>query len=398
MRVVSILKRTSYAFFLALLMLFALPLAMYGPAIAQGADGAEEMETPVAQLLLYPDPVVLIPGGTAVIDVRLHTSVPIYEAHITLTVQSSTVRFEDLFLGTGTSFYIFDRHIGAGEVSFVLQKPEGYLGNQVIGRVLLTADEAAEQGGVAMLGYGGSTTVLGPDLEHIALGMRPAEVRISDDPVIELTSTTHPDESSWYRRRSANVTWQTHADARYSYDISPLATDLPNDEPNEPVGAIEMRDLEDGIWYFALCELQEGECGEVTRRRYMIDATPPHDFSAEVKHREEGTYVEFAPRDGQSGILRTEIALDPEGVAPPGDRGAWIEAESPYKLPDGFSGDLLIRATDLAHNITIAGVTVSSGREGRTTAALMLIFSSAFAAYALWRYEQRNPGKASEPT
>ena len=388
MRVVLILKRTSYAFLLALLMLFALPLAMYGPAAAQSADEASE-----AQLLLYPDPAILAPGGTIVVDVRLHTDAPVYEAHVTLTTENPRVRFTDLFLGTSTPFRVFDRFISSSEASFVLQAPEGFSGQRVIGRILLEAADAAQPGDTATIGYGGSTTVLGPDLGHITLVTRPSAVRVEEQSGIVITSTTHLDERSWYRKRNANVTWQTDDGAQYSYDISPLASDIPNDEPNEPIGAIEMRELEDGVWYFALCELEAGECGDISRRRYMIDATPPDDFAVRIERQPEdgGMYAYFAPHDGQSDILRIEAAVDPEGAlsGAEGDRSVWIEVESPYRLPDSYAGDLLIRATDFAGNATTARVTIPSGREGRTTAALMLIFSSAFAAYALWRAERR---------
>ncbi len=336
-----------------------------------------------AQLFLYPDPVVLTPSGSAVVDIWLDANVPVYEVRVVLELSDDRFRFAEFFEGTKTHFRVQERAIDAQRVSFTLRADEGHMESGTIGRILLVAADTADPGTQTQITFGSATTLVGPDGESLEPVMRPADISTRRQPRIPVTSTTHLDESSWYSRRSANVTWGVSEGSAYSYDISTLPTNVPDAEPEDAVGAIEMHELTDGIWYFALCELSDGECGDISRRRYMIDGTSPRSFSIVLEETEDGLYAHFSPYDEQSGIARVETAIDPE-AALSGDRSVYREVSSPYLVPKGASGDLLIRATDYAGNATIARAALP--RSFAVTSTMFAILVALFGALGLARY------------
>lgn len=313
----------------------------------------------VAGFLLFPDPVQISPGGSAIVDIRLRATVPITEVQLALTLDKQEVHFVDLFVGTVSPFRLVNQSLSGNNLQVTLRAEGGFLGTASLAKILLSAPTTAPVGEVSQLTFTEGTRLSLGDGAPVEMTVRSTQIYIVDSPALQIRSTTHVDELSWYSRRDANASWDVREGSAYSYRISRLSTEVPDTEPEEDVGAIEMHELADGIWYFALCELVEGSCEGVSRRRYMIDSTSPREFSVGLVGGEDGLReISFFPHDELSGVRSIDIALDSKAVLS-GDRTAWIPVTSPHTLSKGIKGDVLIRATDRAGNVTIARLEAS---------------------------------------
>ena len=143
-------------------------------------------------------------------------------------------------------------------------------------------------------------------------------------------------------------------------------TQRPDSEANEPVGEIELHELDDGTWYFLLCDLGEDEaCSRSSSRRILIDTTMPEEFEITIR-RKEGRYIaEFWPYDVTSGIQSLKVSFDASVLGESGldatDEALWEDVASPYTLPKGLVDDIMFRATDDAGKTRIVKISAPSG-------------------------------------
>lgn len=177
----------------------------------------------------------------------------------------------------------------------------------------------------------------------------------SSDLLARITSSTHPDQTQWYKLSHAVFDWtnaQGVSALRLGYDKN--ADGKPGVVYTEPISHKEL-DLADGIWYFHVQEKGSGGWGPVSSYRVQIDTVPPLPFTVTFPNgtttQSGGTVTaQFTAVDELSGIDHYQVAVDGKEFAVAPDEG-----RQPYVV-SGDSGThmLLVRAHDKAGNISIA--------------------------------------------
>lgn len=262
-----------------------------------------------------------------------------------------------------------------GTISFsgIVPNP-GYTGSR--GKVL-SVQFRAKKAGTATVAYSSSSQVLANDGNgtDILTGTQPATVTITAsaptatpvpslapvstsgaDLLAHITSSTHPDQTQWYKLPHAVFDW-TNARGisaiRLGYDTT--ADGKPGVLYSDPISHKEL-DLGDGIWYFYVQEKGSGGWGPIASYRVQVDTVPPLPFSVTflsgTTTAKSGSTIaiQFTAQDELSGIDHYQIIID--------GKESTVSAEEGSK-PYAISGDvgthtLLIQAYDKAGNVTSA--------------------------------------------
>lgn len=308
-----------------------------------------------AELLLYPDPVEISDGGSAVVEVRLDTEdANVNAAEIVLTFPPNALTVREALLG-GSIFPLQPERpfLGVDSVKLVGGAPSGFSGSGIVARLVVSAPETRSADSAVLAFDEEATKVLLNDGKGTPapLTTRSTDVLFTPAPSFTVTSPSHSEEGVWYPNRTAIFHWEAEEGAAYSYRLVRDPTQVPDETPDTPVGDIKFENLEDGIYYFVLRKLSDPP-DAVFRRRVQIDAGLPESFEVLVTKQPEVYagdywYAVFAPQDAVSGIARIEVA-ETRGSEDP----IWYEAASPYPLRDqSRSSTLRVRAKDLAGNI-----------------------------------------------
>lgn len=145
--------------------------------------------------------------------------------------------------------------------------------------------------------------------------------RVGAAPVI--VSSTHRDQESWYSVRTASFAWKNPEGVtatRLLIDEEPLST--PNVVYSEALESKEVRDLEDGVWYFHAETKVGGSWSESGHYKVQIDTISPTSASITEIARTDATdpVARFAlsAADDGSGIESFAVLIDggPEVVVP----------------------------------------------------------------------------------
>lgn len=164
-----------------------------------------------------------------------------------------------------------------------------------------------------------------------------------------VSSTTHPNQNSWYPERTATLSWTKPAGADgFSYVFDNKSGTIPDDVSEGTASAGDFTAGSDGIHYLHIKAHDSNGWGSTTHFRVQIDTTLPDPF--EVTSEPPAENVTAAPLiiakavDRPSGIDHYEISLDGEGFAPvPG---------MPYQYGRIAEGThtITVRAVDKAGN------------------------------------------------
>jgi len=168
----------------------------------------------------------------------------------------------------------------------------------------------------------------------------------------QVTSTTHPDQNSWYGNANPVFAWNIPSGITgFSFLLDQTSNTIPDDTSEGVDTATGYADLADGTWYFHIKAQNENGWGEVTHFRIRIDTALPSltavlTGGSETTDTTPGLVVHA--EDGGSGIVRIELQID---------GGTSIDITSynnlEYTLPELGIGThtLLVRAVDGAGNI-----------------------------------------------
>lgn len=177
----------------------------------------------------------------------------------------------------------------------------------------------------------------------------------NSDLLAKIISSTHPDQTQWYKSAHAIFDWtnaQGVSAIRLGYDKD--ADGKPGVLYSEPLSHKEL-DLADGIWYFHVQERGQSGWGPVSSYRVQIDTMPPLPFTVAFPSgtttQSGGTLTaQFTTTDELSGIDGYQVAIDGKEFAVTTDEG-----NRPYTVSgDAGAHMLLVRAYDKAGNISIA--------------------------------------------
>lgn len=176
-------------------------------------------------------------------------------------------------------------------------------------------------------------------------------------------SETHPDQTVWYSRSSAVLRWTVPEPVDgFSYILNDEPIDFPDDISEGTKSLITYNNVPDGISYFHIKALKDGNWGGVTHFAIKMDAAPPAEFPVEIIPAPRTSHpqpmIQFATTDALSGLDHYELKIVPlQPVSASGEDAArfeplFIDVDSPYvppELPLG-SYEVIIRAFDRAGN------------------------------------------------
>ena len=180
--------------------------------------------------------------------------------------------------------------------------------------------------------------------------------------VVELTSSTHPDESLWYANDSPQFAWTTAVPGSasgYSCIIDHDPATIPPAVVSQTGSAASFSDVADGVWYFHVrARDTAGSWGHASHYAVRIDLTPPvTSDTADGKWHNTTVAVTLTPNDAASGtsggLATTEYAID--GLT-------WL----PGTLVT-LTADPLTHTTDKLHTISYWSTDVIGNQEATKT-------------------------------
>lgn len=359
---------------LALLMLVFLPTA---------ADAAV--------LSVVPAKLTTSQDQLAVVEVRLNSEQQVVNAvEGKVTYDPSALEIVDVSkAGSFLTLWVEGPKVDAiaGVVSFVGGVPNGsYVIN---GRVLTLVFRPKTLGATAI----GIDTALSSVRLNDGLGTAtPLRVETSavtvgvNNSTVNLVSSTHPQENTWYNVRDVALTWTPAADALYAYLFADEPAALPDDRFGSAVAKADFADVQDGAHYFILRErLPKDSWRTVAIRRVLVDTTVPENFTPTLTSDivPGKLVVVFQTTDTTSEIVRYSVQ---EGNV------LAENAISPYILRDQKQRDaVVVTAYDAAGNARSTTLTGSGVASERPSYPLMLaigailILSSGVAMYVVRR-------------
>lgn len=143
----------------------------------------------------------------------------------------------------------------------------------------------------------------------------PAQVSSTSSSIapLRITSKQHPDQDQWYTDASPVFEWTvpTGADAIQT-GVSASSSDVPRTSHIPPVAVRQVKDLNDGVWYFTARARVKGTWGPTATYIVRVDTAPP------VKQAMTFAYDDFAQtltftsdvQDITSGLERYEVYIN----------------------------------------------------------------------------------------
>jgi hypothetical protein len=180
-------------------------------------------------------------------------------------------------------------------------------------------------------------------------------------PAPVITSTTNPEQDTWYPGTTASFSWVV------PNDVVSLETLLSKDPSKNPTVAYDpsvsqrtVNNLSDGVWYFSVRYENSVGWGPVTQYKVQIDSTPPQTFTLGVQPQGVENIVTLNAVDAMSGINSYSLRVD--GSLPIVVMKNSLPANDEYVLPIENQGehDLNVLAYDKAGNFMESDATFTS--------------------------------------
>ena len=322
-----------------------------------------------ATLFAQPSSGELAVGDTFFLEIRLDTEgEEVNAAEVSVAYPEEV--FEVIDADNGGSFLtLWPRppviSITNSLVEFSAGTPEGFNGKDgLVGRIFFRVRGVSENAqilfkGIRVLLSDGEGTPTDVSLLEPFFTVLPAR---SQGTIPGFISLSHPDQLLWSNANTFVLHWDAKPGARYSYLLSRDVFMKPDDIPDTPVGDIKYENLEDGIYYFHLRELNETNARE--KWRAMIDAAPPDIFEARLVDEAElgvGAFLSFSTQDSLSGLEEYQLCY---GENVPGREGS-VETCRVVSSPTGLTKEdlarelLIVRAYDKAGNFSASVVKIS---------------------------------------
>ena len=240
----------------------------------------------------------------------------------------------------------------AGSVSFVGGVPNGsYVVN---GRVLSIVFRPKALGATVVALDSVTSSVRLNDGLGTAVPLRTEASALTigvDDSPFGLTSSTHPDENTWYASKDVQLAWTPTTGAVYAFLLTDDPAALPDERFGTAVAEASYADVADGVHYFVLRErLPSDVWRTVAIRRVLVDTIAPEAFVPVVtKDVVPNTLaLVFQANDLTSEIVRYVVQ---EGNV------VTDNVTSPYVLKDQrHRQSITVQAFDSAGNVTTATV------------------------------------------
>ena len=202
----------------------------------------------------------------------------------------------------------------------------------------------------------------------------------------EVFSPTHSDQNKWYKNNNPTFSWvKEEGVLNFSFSLDHDPQGIPDSIPKEEFNSISYAGLKDGIWYFHVKAQKGGVWGGTSHYLVQIDTTPPAAFTPNVypstKTSDSQPIISFITTDALSGFDHFETkAIDITPNKKGQEAGFFVEAVSPYKLPNLFIGKylLVIRTFDKAGNWRDESINIEIIPEGINVTKQGISFSGLF--------------------
>jgi len=228
---------------------------------------------------------------------------------------------------------------------------------------ILTIKFRAKSAGKATISFTSASKILANDGSgtDILSSSNNATYNITPQPPAgpNISSTTHPDQNSWYSNRAPQFNWESPGVQAISY----IYDKSPNTEPDVTAEAmattISSTADSDGAWFFHLRVEAGGAWGGTSHFKTQIDATAPAKFTPLVNPSRvslnQRPIVTFQTTDAMSGVDHYEIKVESRDNNK-NSAGFFTEQQSPYILPVLEPGkyQVVVKAYDKAGN-TVEG-------------------------------------------
>ena len=171
-----------------------------------------------------------------------------------------------------------------------------------------------------------------------------------------VSSTTHPDQNSWYNQSTASFRWVLPSGVTSARTkINQEANFTPTVTYSPAISSKSVSDITDGVWYFHVQLRNQAGWGGIAHYRIQVDTTAPKPF--DILLQDGGStskpVITFAAQDDVSGIDHYDVIID---------KGNPIRVtESTYTLDSLASGShsVEVRAYDHAGNVTTSTKDIS---------------------------------------
>ncbi len=184
---------------------------------------------------------------------------------------------------------------------------------------------------------------------------------------VEVYSETHPFEDKWSSNPNVIFSWNKVPNiVGYSFVLDNKPNTLPENKVSTTDTVNKYENLSDGVWYFHIKALKDGDIwGTTTNRILKIDTAPPNNFKPKIEYIRHGNSnlasISFATTDSLSGIHHYEVGItDTSNNANNDTSPVFNYAESPYQvsLDNINSARVTVRAIDNSGNIMDSAVYV----------------------------------------
>lgn len=313
-------------------------------------------------------------GQTITATVRVNTAgQPINAGEGTVTWTPATLQFVSISAsGSIFKYWPIDpvvRGTSSAMFSGGLPSP-GYTGSAgTILRLVFTAKAV----GTATIGFSGGKILandgLGTDVYTgqgaatytITAATKPTPVppapEVPNRPTPAVTSTTYPDQATWYREADVKLAWTKPSGLTgVSYEVTADQGTIPDDRIDTTNTSTTVTLPSDGTWYFHLRGKYEAGWSATQHYALHFDRTPPETFTPTVVQdrgpSDPTPILTFSTTDKTSGIARYTYTVD---------GGQAVDASSPTDIAGITAGDhtVVVTAIDLAGNIREATVNFS---------------------------------------
>ncbi|MBU4217249.1 cohesin domain-containing protein [Candidatus Parcubacteria bacterium] len=134
-------------------------------------------------------------------------------------------------------------------------------------------------------------------------------------PLPEISSKTHQETTIWYQNNKPEFIWKLLPDlVGINYVIDSKPTTDPGTTMESVIESKIFENTKDGEWYFHLKYKNKAGWSQPSHRKFMIDVTPPENFSITVDTGGDTTNpaprLRFRTKDVASGIDHYTVKID----------------------------------------------------------------------------------------
>lgn len=188
----------------------------------------------------------------------------------------------------------------------------------------------------------------------------PVEEKQKEDAVLapKITSTTHPDQNTWYNLVSADFEWKLPSDAlETKILIGRNENNTPTVSYIPPIASKTIEDLGEGTYYLAVQIRTPKGWSSVGRYKINIDTIAPQNFvvTQEIGESDQ-PLLSFETDDLDSGFSHYEMKIGDGEIVRIDER-----VVSKYPLPLIYDGEqyVVVTAFDKAGNSTTSNISVT---------------------------------------